>query len=67
METLKKYKVIGPQPTVVRGTPYTTGQTAVMTDAEAAFPLSIGAIELAPDAEGAEPFHTMDLAPKDGE
>jgi len=58
-DTLKKYRVCGSQPVFVRGVSVPPGQPVTMTDKEAEFPLSVGAIELAPDAKGAEPFTTM--------
>ena len=58
-ETMKKYRVCGNQPVVVRGESIPPGGSVVMSDKEAEFKLQVGAIELAPDAKGAEPFNTM--------
>ncbi len=59
-EPMKRYRVCGSQPVHVRGVSVNPNDPPVMmTDKEAAFPLSIGAIEPATDAPGAEPFNTM--------
>lgn len=57
--TLRKYRVCGSQPVVVRGESIPPGETVAMTDEEASFKLAIGAVEPAPHAKGAEPFNTM--------
>lgn len=58
-DSVKKYRVCGSQPIIVRGKVIPVGETALMTDKEAEFKLQIGAVELAPDAEGAVAFNTM--------
>lgn len=58
-ESMKKYRVCGSQPIVVRGESIPPGESVIMSDKEAAFKLQVGAVELAPDAKGAEPFNTM--------
>jgi len=58
-EPMKKYRVCGSQPVVVRGESIPPGETVVMTDTEAEFKLAVGAVEQVSAAPGAKPFNTM--------
>jgi hypothetical protein len=70
-KSMEPYLVIGTQPVFVRGESYPPGETVMMTEEEAAFPLSIGAIEpakaakatpvkdAAVEAKSPSPFNTM--------
>lgn len=60
VKSMEPYLIIGTQPIFVRGESYPPGQTVMLTPEEAAFPLSIGAIEPAKDgpvdpAQGVKP------------
>lgn len=59
MNEMKRYRVCGTQPVLMQGCSVPPGETGLMTDKEAAFPLSIGAVEPATGAPGSEPFNTM--------